>query len=353
MKSLDSPQKILRRRTFSEPDIFADSNDGKIINPYLISSSSPSLLFEILDETDEDNIGLKEAAVAEICMHLWSMLDASSSWTASVLYILQNDPNTFGAIRNELDEILGIYGWRALFSPKAMSDMYYLDAIIYEAIRLCPQFCGGLWQTTRTVDLLKDGLQIPARTHILFSDTSSHAFDLESVWGKSPHDLGKTYPNQELYGFLPLSGLEVPLMVLQTKVLLVTIILRCDIIAEDTKGDVDIKHNDKSSHSPTKEASHTLNDYQPYHSNKNLDEGGDEDDLSYEKSQCDLESKLSVDDIGSLSPPSLGPSFSSGHQVSNVTLLPDTCKNWFSKKSFPEPLNDIGITKRKEEGVPL
>ena len=52
-------------------------------------------------------------------------------------------------------------------------------------------------------------------------------FDLSKSIGKKPEELGSTYPNPELHGFLPFRGLEVPLMVLQSKVFLVVLLQRC------------------------------------------------------------------------------------------------------------------------------
>lgn len=68
-----------------------------------------------------------------------------------------------------------------------------------------------------TVEMTRDQMQIPSSSHIILNATDT-AFNLASAVGRAPQDLGLNYPNTELYGFLPLNGMEVPLMVLQTKI---------------------------------------------------------------------------------------------------------------------------------------
>lgn len=192
------------------------------------SNSEFILMYELMKASNERDICLTDAAVADICLHLWLMLDASTSWIALAITILRNDESALSKVQSELDEILKNYGTNDLFTDQALKEMRYLDALIYEAIRLCPPFCGGLWRTTNTVLMPKDFIQIPSGTYILFTESSSHSFEAERALGTSPHRLGESYPNEALFGYLPYGGLEIPLMVLQTKVFLIEFILRCD-----------------------------------------------------------------------------------------------------------------------------
>ncbi len=333
------PHKVLHHRSYSGPNIFYRCNDRPVTAVERISASScsSSLLEEILKETDENGIGLKEATIAEVSMHLWSLLDASSSWTAAVLYFFQNDQDAFRTIRKELDQLFDLYGWRAIFSPTALTEMHYLDAIIYEAIRLCPQFCGGLWQSTKTVEFKKDGLQIPAGTHVLFSDASLESFNLESAWGKLPQNLGETYPNEDLHGFLPLLGLEVPLLVMQVKILLVMIVLRCDVEPKLNRG---VGSSDRSQRLLAQEMQ--IHDtQQTNHSNCESTKG--DNGTSCEESHLELESQLL--DERSLLPKSLDQNSETLCQQ-KLNLSPDICRNWFTKMPFPQALENVSIRQR-------
>lgn len=80
--------------------------------------------------------------------------------------------------------------------------------------------------TTKTIELEELGLQIPKNCHIIFSQPTDEGFNLSRAIGKNPENLGKQYPSPELYGFLPLKGLEVPLMVLQSKVFIAVLCQR-------------------------------------------------------------------------------------------------------------------------------
>ena len=201
------------------------------------SNSEFILMYELMKASDERNNCLTEAAIADICLHLWLILDASTSWIALAITLLRNESSAFSKVQSELDNILKNYDVNDLFTDEVMKEMRYLDALIYEAIRICPPFCGGFWKTTNTVLMSKDLLQIPSGTNILLTESSPHPFDLEGALGTSPHRLGESYPNQALFGFLPYGGLEVPLMVLQTKVFLIEFVLRCDFSAGETSSE--------------------------------------------------------------------------------------------------------------------
>ena len=80
-----------------------------------------------------------------------------------------------------------------------MSRMKYLDALLYEAIRLCPENLGGMKKTTQTVELPDAGVQIPKDTNIFFCQPTDMVFDIHKALGKKPENLGRQYPSVELY----------------------------------------------------------------------------------------------------------------------------------------------------------
>jgi len=211
-----------------------------------------NLLHDLFLVKDDCGDGISQAAITDICLLLWLSLDAGCAWTSMALHLLQRDPNALQSVRNELNHIenlinmdsrIGLWtqdeeedgnNYRATESVNKkffmkLSEAKYLDAVIYEAIRLCPPFCGGMWKTAKTVELDGDKLQVPAGTNVLFSSVTTRPFDLEYVWGRNAKDFVESYPCRHLYGFLPLDGLEIPLMVLQSKILLAAILRRCDI----------------------------------------------------------------------------------------------------------------------------
>lgn len=267
-------------------------------------SSQPAWINGIFEAYDENDICLTDSAVAEISLHLWSILDASTSWITLAMYILQNDKVTMSKIRCELEQKLNERGKSGLYTKKVMDEMRCLDALIYETMRLCPQFIGGYWQTSTTVLLANDNLQIPSGSNILLTETSSHSFNLEGAFlGHLPQKLGESYPNQCLFGFLPYNGLEVPIMVLQTKVFLIEIILRCDFSTQGSTSD---------------ETSPVLN-------------------------SCSLfqtESKYHASEDSSESPTDL---------TSNDTKFsPEFCRQLFQKTPFPEFLHKVKVIERED-----
>jgi hypothetical protein len=176
-----------------------------------------SILDSILRRVDEEGNGLTCAAATETSILLWMMLDAGNAWTAMALNLLALDKSACLRVQRELDELVSLYGSESLYEPAVLSKMKVLDALLYEAIRLCPPFLGGMKKTTATVELEDLGVQIPKNTHVIFCQSTEDSFDLSRAIGKNPMDLGRSYPCIELLGFLPFKGLEVPLMVLQSK----------------------------------------------------------------------------------------------------------------------------------------
>jgi len=81
---------------------------------------------------------------------------------------------------------------------------------------------------------------------VIFAGVTTRPFDLEHVYGKKAQDLFHDYPCRQLYGFLPLDGKEIPLMVLQSKILLAAILRRCDISSQDVKKCEATKHKGRT-----------------------------------------------------------------------------------------------------------
>jgi hypothetical protein len=183
-----------------------------------------SILERILLEQDLEGLGITQVVTTEISIILWLMMEVGNAWTAMALNLLSTDKEACRLVQEELDVLEREHGHTALFSPAVLGRMRYLDALLYEAIRLTPANLGGMKMTTQTVEFADLGVQIPKNSHILFCQASNMKFDIEKALGHKPELLGSRYPCVELHGFLPLQGLEVPLMVLQSKVFLICVL---------------------------------------------------------------------------------------------------------------------------------
>jgi len=183
-----------------------------------------SLLDRLLLQKGPDSKGISQTVLTDLCINLWMMLDVGNAWTSMALQLLCSDKAACKTIQDELDLLSIQHNGMDVFSPKALRKAKYMDALIYEAIRLTPPFLGGLKKTKKTVDF--DRVQVPKGSHVFFCQSSEGKFSLENALGKRPVDFAKGYPCVELYGFLPLQGLEIPLMVLQTKVFLMVALQR-------------------------------------------------------------------------------------------------------------------------------
>jgi hypothetical protein len=182
------------------------------------------MLERMLRQQSHDGKGVSQVVMREIAILLWMILDAGNAWTAMALKLLSADGAACELVQNELRALEIEYGHGELFSGFVLDKMKYLDALIFEAIRLCPPFLGGLKVTSETVFLSEDNVQIPKGSNVFFCQPTERCFNIRQALGKRPEDLGEIYPCIELYGFLPFHGVEVPLMVLQSKVFLVTIL---------------------------------------------------------------------------------------------------------------------------------
>mmetsp|Transcript_16704 Transcript_16704/g.28331 ORF Transcript_16704/g.28331 Transcript_16704/m.28331 type:complete len:446 (-) Transcript_16704:473-1810(-) len=218
-----SPRKLGRARSSSWP---IDTQSEEFWVDRKPTRRAVSILDCLLQQEDDNGAGLTRAVIMEISILLWMIMDAGNAWTAMALNLLALDEMACQRIQQELDELAGVHGKDRLFTPGVLCKMELLDALLYEAIRLCPQFLGGMKILTETVEMEDTGVQIPKDTNVIFCQPTDKDFDLSASRGKKPEDLGFSYPCTELHGFLPFRGLEVPLLVLQSKVFIAVLLQR-------------------------------------------------------------------------------------------------------------------------------
>jgi len=157
-----------------------------------------SILERLLRQQDTSGSGLSQVVTTELSILLWLMMDVGNAWTAMALNLLATDKDARHLVQEELDVLEMEFGHEELFSPSILAKMSYMDALLYEAIRLCPANLGGMKMTTATVELEDAGVQIAKGTHIIFCQPTDMKFDIAAALGKKPQDLGKLYPNVEL-----------------------------------------------------------------------------------------------------------------------------------------------------------
>jgi hypothetical protein len=163
-----------------------------------ITAKGCSVLKAILSATDEEGNGVTEIVATEICLALWLMMDVGNAWTSMALSLLAFDSEACGLIQEELDILEMEFGSSELFSPAILGKMVFLDALLYEAIRLTPAFLGGMKETTETVEFLDIGVQIAKGTHVIFCQATDQEFDIHKAVGKKPERIGQLYPCAEL-----------------------------------------------------------------------------------------------------------------------------------------------------------
>ena len=222
-----------------DEDVICESAFRKVVKPvdnpfkidlglYLPTKSGQSSLLQMLLVNNNDQSISQDETIKDITGMLWLALDIGNAWTQMALLLLSRDPKIYAEIRNEIDD-LESHGTDIMFEDHIFSRLVHLDAIVFEAIRLCPQFCGGLWKVNSTVEMENDEVQIPSASRIIVN-AEEDPFDVTDAIGKLPQYLGESYPNKYLYGFLPLNGAEVPIMVLQTKALIAAVIKKCNLV---------------------------------------------------------------------------------------------------------------------------
>lgn len=173
---------------------------------------------------------LSDEAIAELILLIWLIMDKGSAWTATALNLLQNDEKQLSSIRDEIYILQDSFGENGIFSEGALSQMRLLDALIFDAVKKSPPFFGGMWQLSNTVELKGDMVQVPKRSNVLLMNSNCRNISESNLFdGTKLHEIGENYPNPDLYGFLPLNGMEVPLMILQTKIFLISVVRKCDL----------------------------------------------------------------------------------------------------------------------------
>lgn len=157
-----------------------------------------SVMERLLRQEDLDGNGLSQVVTTEISLLLWMMLDAGNAWTAMALNLLSTNSEARGLVQEEIDCLEMEYGRENLFTRTLLAKMPYLDALLYEAIRLCPAFLAGMKKTAETVELPDIGVQIPKNSNVIFCQPTDMNFDIHQAKGRKPEDLGKRYPCVEL-----------------------------------------------------------------------------------------------------------------------------------------------------------
>jgi hypothetical protein len=157
-----------------------------------------SVLERLLRQQDLEGNGLSQVVTTELSILLWMMMDAGNAWTAMALNLLSTDTEARGLVQTEIDCLEIKHGQANLFTPWVLGKMVYLDALLYEAIRLCPAFLGGMKTTTATVELKETGIQIPKNSDVIFCQPTDMRFSIHQALGRKPEALGKMYPCLEL-----------------------------------------------------------------------------------------------------------------------------------------------------------
>jgi hypothetical protein len=228
--AVDVESKVMvrpRNRAQSEPDFIGVESSM----PTSTSKRKPvdAVLDQILREADHEGRGITRVATTEITLLIWMMMDAGQAWTHMALHLLSKHEDACSQVQAEIDYLAGKYHDR-LFTPFVLSKMEKLDNLIYEAIRFCPAFMGGVKRTNATVEL--DSVQVPKNSNVLLSNlVEEESFTISYDPPKQPQDMGQFYPSVDLYGFLPLQGLEIPIMVLQTKIFLIVTLQRHALVS--------------------------------------------------------------------------------------------------------------------------
>jgi hypothetical protein len=158
-----------------------------------------TVLERLLKQHDMAGNGMSQVVASEVGMMLWMMLEVGNAWTAMALTLIASDAEALALVQQELDDQERKFGYDELFSPHVLSRMKYLDALLFEAIRLCPASIGGMKKTTQTIEIKDAGVQIAKDTDIFFCQPTTMKFDIHAAHGKRPENLGRRYPCVELY----------------------------------------------------------------------------------------------------------------------------------------------------------
>lgn len=160
--------------------------------------TTPSVLENILRQQDLDGQGITKAVTTEVSLLLWLMMEVGNAWTCMALHLLSNDKNACDLVQDEIRALETEHGESQLFKEEVLTKMKYLDALLYESIRLIPANLGGLKVTSETVTFDDIEIQIPKGSNIIFCQPTLDGFDIRAAVGKKPELMGKKYPTVEL-----------------------------------------------------------------------------------------------------------------------------------------------------------
>lgn len=209
-----------RHRAQSEPDFIDVEYSRSTFNPK--RKVVHSVLDQILHSADYEGRGITRVATTEITLLIWMMMDAGQAWTSMALHLLSRHEDACYEVQTEIDRLASKYKDR-LFTSFVLAKMEKLDNLIFEAMRFCPAFMGGLKTVNETIEI--DGVQVPKYSTVLLSNIhDDESFTINYDPPKKPEEMGIHYPSVDLFGFLPLQGLEIPIMVLQTKIFLIVLL---------------------------------------------------------------------------------------------------------------------------------
>ncbi len=209
-----------RHRAHSEPDVITVEYSRSSVDAK--RKDVHSVLDQILHSADYEGRGITRVATTEITLLIWMMMDAGQAWTSMALHLLSKHEDACNEVQAEIDWLETKYKDR-LFTSFVLAKMNKLDNLIFEAMRFCPAFMGGLKTVNETIEL--DGVQVPKNSTVFLSNIHDEdSFTINYDPPKKPEEMGLHYPSVDLYGFLPLQGLEIPIMVLQTKIFLIVLL---------------------------------------------------------------------------------------------------------------------------------
>lgn len=191
---IESPSARSFRHQLERPPAPRSVEQNKKLNRF----AQISIFERLMRQQDQSGNGISRAVLSELAVMLWMMMDVANAWTSMALVLLATDTHACQLVHEELDDLILDYGRDDLFQPSVLGKMRYLDALLYEAIRLSPSFLAGLKKTTETIELKEMGLQLPKNTHIFFCEPTASVFNISKAYGRKPEELGKQYPCVEL-----------------------------------------------------------------------------------------------------------------------------------------------------------
>jgi Cytochrome P450 len=188
-----------RIRAMSSPHVLETSRK-KVSDKAQSTSKKPvsSILDQMLSQHDINGAGISKAVATELSILLYMILDAGNAWTSMALNLLALDESALKQVEGELNHLTVLHGKDGLFTSQVMGQMRYLDALIWESIRLCPPFLGGMKVLSETIEFPDDGVQIPKNANVIFCHPTERNFDLSEAWGKMPQKLAFSHPCPEM-----------------------------------------------------------------------------------------------------------------------------------------------------------